>query len=137
MGTIYLLYIVTMEDLKKKSMTETDKEIVFSKAIKAGKRIYYVDVRKNKKDDMFLAITESKKVITGVVNSPAVSFEKHKIFLYKEDFDKFISGLQEAIKFIDDNNTVDNSAEEKNDLTDEAEENGFKTSSDIKIDIDF
>ena len=52
-----------MEDLKKKSMTETDKEIVFSKAIKAGKRIYYVDVRKNKKDDMFLAITESKKVI--------------------------------------------------------------------------
>ena len=137
MGTIYLLYIVTMEDLKKKSMTETDKEIVFSKAIKAGKRIYYVDVRKNKKDDMFLAITESKKVITGDVNSPTVSFEKHKIFLYKEDFDKFISGLQEAIKFIDDNNTVDNSAEEKNDLTDEAEENGFKTSSDIKIDIDF
>lgn len=137
MGTIYLLYIVTMEDLKKKSMTETDKEIVFSKAIKAGKRIYYVDVRKNKKDDMFLAITESKKVITGDTNSPAVSFEKHKIFLYKEDFDKFINGLQEAIKFIDDNNTVDNSAEEKNDLANETEENGFKTSSDIKIDIDF
>ena len=69
-----------MEDLKKKSMTETDKEIVFSKAIKAGKRIYYVDVRKNKKDDMFLAITESKKIITGEGNAPSISFEKHKIF---------------------------------------------------------
>ena len=38
-----------------------DKEIVFSKSIKAGKRIYYLDVKKNRKDEMFLAITESKK----------------------------------------------------------------------------
>lgn len=134
MGTVYLLYIVTMDDLKKKSMTETDKEIVFSKAIKAGKRIYYVDVRKNKKNDMFLAITESKKVITGEGNSPAVSFEKHKIFLYKEDFEKFLNGLQEAIKFIDDNNTSDY---QNNETTEKSEENGFNTSSDIKIDIDF
>ncbi len=124
-----------MEDLKKKSMTETDKEIVFSKAIKAGKRIYYVDVRKNKKDDMFLAITESKKVISGEGISPAVSFEKHKIFLYKEDFEKFLSGLQEAIKFIDENKATDFSDE--NNLTDNGEENNFKSSSDIKIDIDF
>ncbi|MBU3838262.1 MAG: PUR family DNA/RNA-binding protein [Candidatus Phocaeicola faecigallinarum] len=124
-----------MEDLKKKSMTETDKEIVFSKAIKAGKRIYYVDVRKNKKDDMFLAITESKKVISGEGVSPAVSFEKHKIFLYKEDFDKFLGGLQEAIKFIEDNKATDFS--DDNNLNDNGEENNFKSSSDIKIDIDF
>lgn len=123
-----------MEDLKKKNMTETDKEIVFSKAIKAGKRIYYVDVRKNKKDDMFLAITESKKVITGEGISPAVSFEKHKIFLYKEDFEKFLNGLQEAIKFIDDNN---NSDYQNIETTEKSEENSFNTSSDIKIDIDF
>ncbi|MBM6882729.1 PUR family DNA/RNA-binding protein [Bacteroides caecigallinarum] len=122
-----------MEDLKKKNMTETDKEIVFSKAIKAGKRIYYVDVRKNKKDDMFLAITESKKVISGEGSSPSVSFEKHKIFLYKEDFDKFINGLQEAIKFIDDNSnhTNDYNTEEK------TVEDSIETSSDIKIDIEF
>ena len=122
-----------MEDLKKKNMTETDKEIVFSKAIKAGKRIYYVDVRKNKKDDMFLAITESKKVISGEGSSPSVSFEKHKIFLYKEDFDKFINGLQEAIKFIDDNinHTNDYNTEEK------TVEDSIETSSDIKIDIEF
>ena len=51
-----------MEELKKKSTTiENDKEIVFSKAIKAGKRIYYLDVKKNRKEEMFIAITESKK----------------------------------------------------------------------------
>ncbi|WP_299229372.1 DUF3276 family protein [uncultured Bacteroides sp.] len=125
-----------MEDLKKKSMTETDKEIVFSKAIKAGKRIYYVDVRKNKKDDMFLAITESKKVISGEGVSPAVSFEKHKIFLYKEDFEKFLNGIQEAIKFIEENKTSDFTVDNSN-LAENGEGNDFKSSSDIKIDIDF
>ena len=49
-----------MEDFKKKSgLDVNDKEIVFSQSIKAGKRIYYLDVKKNRKDEMFLAITES------------------------------------------------------------------------------
>lgn len=126
-----------MEDLKKKSMTETDKEIVFSKAIKAGKRIYYVDVRKNKKDDMFLAITESKKIITGEGNAPSISFEKHKIFLYKEDFDKFINGLQEAIKFIEDNGNTPNTQDSENNIEDKSDEENVNASSDIKIDIEF
>ena len=55
-----------MEDLKKKNEAEmSEKDIVYSKAIKAGKRIYYIDVKKSRKDDMFLAITESKKIVTG------------------------------------------------------------------------
>ena len=54
-----------MEELKKKNTTnENDKEIVFSKTVKAGKRIYYLDVKKNRKEEMFLAITESKKVVS-------------------------------------------------------------------------
>ena len=84
-----------------------DKEIVFSKSIKAGKRIYYLDVKKNRKDEMFLAITESKKVITGEGDDSQVSFEKHKIFLYREDFQKFMAGLTEAIDFIDCNDMND------------------------------
>ena len=126
-----------MEDLKKKSMTETDKEIVFSKAIKAGKRIYYVDVRKNKKDDMFLAITESKKIITGEGNAPSISFEKHKIFLYKEDFDIFINGLQEAIKFIEDKGITPDTQDSENNIEDKSDEENVNASSDIKIDIEF
>ncbi len=89
-----------MEDLKKKGADMNDKEIVFSKSIKAGKRIYYLDVKKNRKDEMFLAITESKKVVTGEGEDAQVSFEKHKIFLYREDFEKFMNGLNEAINFI-------------------------------------
>lgn len=90
-----------MEDLKKKIGTDmNDKEIVFSKSIKAGKRIYYLDVKKNRKDEMFLAITESKKVVMGEGDDSQVSFEKHKIFLYKEDFEKFSEGLDEAVAVV-------------------------------------
>ena len=71
-----------MEDLKKKMSADmNDKEIVFSKSIKAGKRIYYLDVKRIVKMKCSLAITESKKVITGEGDDSQVSFEKHKIFL--------------------------------------------------------
>jgi len=73
-----------MEDFKKKAGSEMmDKEIVFSKSVKAGKRIYYLDVKKNRKDEMFLTITESKKIVMGEGEASQVNFEKHKIFLYQ------------------------------------------------------
>ncbi len=90
-----------MEGFKNKDFADKkDQEIVFSKAIKAGKRIYYLDVKKNRKDELFLAITESKKIVSGTSEEPIVQFEKHKIFLYKEDFEKFMEGLNETISFI-------------------------------------
>lgn len=87
-----------MEDFKKNQ--EMDKDIVFSKSVKAGKRIYYVDVKKNRKGELFIALTESKKVISGDTESPSINFEKHKIFLYQEDFEHFMSGLEEAMNFV-------------------------------------
>lgn len=124
-----------MEELKKKSTTiENDKEIVFSKAIKAGKRIYYLDVKKNRKEEMFIAITESKKVVSLDKDDPQVNFEKHKIFLYKEDFEKFMHGLQQAIDFI---------AHEQGEFHPEhhteasTAEDTPQQSGEIKIDIDF
>ena len=125
---------------KKKSVVDGDKEIVFSKAIKAGKRIYYLDVKKNRKDEMFLAITESKKIVSGEGDDSQVSFEKHKIFLYKEDFEKFTNGLQQAIQFITDEegpiepHLSEDMPEEKR-TENESEE--ALSSSEIKIDIDF
>ena len=125
-----------MEDFKKKSAAEGDKEIVFSKAIKAGKRIYYLDVKKNRKDEMFLAITESKKIISGEGDDSQVSFEKHKIFLYKEDFEKFMGGLQQAIQFIaDEQGLPESRLEEKEAPAEEPTES--LSESEIKIDIDF
>lgn len=132
-----------MEDLKKKMSADmNDKEIVFSKSIKAGKRIYYLDVKKNRKDEMFLAITESKKVVMGEGDDSQVSFEKHKIFLYKEDFEKFMSGLTQAIEFININETTDDNINHQNEIeqnqkatTENIKEE--KLSGEIKIDIDF
>lgn len=124
-----------MEDLKKKSEVDSNnKEIVFSQAIKAGKRIYYLDVKKNRKDEMFIAITESKKVVTGEGNDPQVNFEKHKIFLYKEDFDKFMNGLQQALNFIQEQQGdyhISHQEEKKEEATTTTD------NSEIKIDIDF
>jgi len=114
-----------MEEFKKKSAAEGDKEIVFSKAIKAGKRIYYLDVKKNRKEEMFLAITESKKIVSGEGDDAQVSFEKHKIFLYKEDFEKFMEGLHQAIQFIE------SEGNEESPLSEEG------NTEEIKIDIDF
>ena len=127
-----------MEDFKKKSAAEGDKEIVFSKAIKAGKRIYYLDVKKNRKDEMFLAITESKKIVSGEGNDSQISFEKHKIFLYKEDFEKFMSGLQQAIQFIADEQGT-SSFSDKEEAVSEAEKPETEDfgKDEIKIDIDF
>lgn len=75
-----------------------DKEIVFSKSIKAGKRMYYLDVKKDRRNDLFLSITESKR--KSVTENGQFIFEKHKIFLYKEDFDKFESAFKEALDFM-------------------------------------
>ena len=126
-----------MDELKKKSVVESDKEIVFSKSIKAGKRIYYLDVKKNRKDEMFLAITESKKVVSGEGDESQVSFEKHKIFLYQEDFEKFMSGLLEAISFIKEEQPQ--GLKDSSDASEPAVEgdSDLPTEGEIKIDIDF
>lgn len=139
-----------MEELKKKNSADlNDKEIVFSKSIKAGKRIYYLDVKKNRKDEMFLAITESKKIVNGEGKDAQVSFEKHKIFLYKEDFDKFINGLMEAVDFIKERETPENESDTDEEIengangktvstsTSQTDEKEIKLDEEIKIDIDF
>lgn len=70
---------------------------IFSKAVRAGKRTYFFDVKATKGDDYYLTVTESKKRFS---DDGKFSFEKHKLFLYKEDFEKFADGLKEAIDFI-------------------------------------
>ena len=76
------------------------KEEIFTKVVRAGKRTYFFDVKATRKDDYYLTITESKKRLG---KEGKVFYEKHKIFLYKEDFEKFTEGLKDAISFIDDN----------------------------------
>ncbi|MBV6484188.1 MAG: hypothetical protein KFKLKKLM_00679 [Flavobacteriales bacterium] len=68
---------------------------VFSKSVRAGKRTYFFDVKSTKGDDYYLTVTESKRRFNG--DNGKFFYEKHKLFLYKEDFGKFTEGLQEAI----------------------------------------
>ena len=118
-----------MEENKKSGFGENEKEIVFSQAIKAGKRIYYIDVKKNRKDEMYLSITESKKIVSGEGENATISFEKHKIFLYREDFAKFTNSLNEAIKYV-----VDEQGEYRPNYPAATEEEG---ESKMNIDIEF
>lgn len=73
---------------------------VYSKPIRAGKRTYFFDVKSTKgNNDFYLTITESKRRNNS---DGTVSYDKHKIFLYKEDFEKFREGLDEALAYIKD-----------------------------------
>ena len=85
-----------MENLRFEGKNEP--EIVYSRAVKAGKRIYYLDVKKARNEDLYLCITESKRKQTGEMEPP--QFEKHKVFLYKEDFAHFTEGLNDVIAFV-------------------------------------
>jgi len=82
----------------KKQEERREQEIVYSRSVKAGKRIYYLDVRKARNADLYLCITESKRLQGEGEEAP--TFEKHKIFLYKEDFAHFTEGLQDVIAFV-------------------------------------
>ena len=70
-----------------------DRNEIFAKRVKAGKRTYFFDLKATRSDDYYLTITESKKKFA---DDGTFVFEKHKIFLYKEDFEKFIEALQES-----------------------------------------
>jgi hypothetical protein len=70
---------------------------VYSKVVRAGKRTYFFDVKSTKGNDLYITLTESKKTF----NDGRESYQKHKIFLYKEDFEKFQEGLTDALDKIE------------------------------------
>ena len=130
-----------MEEQKKRhsDVEKSEKAIVYSPAIKAGKRIYYLDVKMNRKEELFLAITESKKVISGEGEEAQINFEKHKIFLYKEDLQKFQKGLEQAISYIHQRQPIAQ-LEEQPEMPEETHEEPHdeaQLEGEIKIDIDF
>jgi len=74
-----------------------DKEDIFSKVLRAGRRTYFFDVRATKADDYYITITESKKFTE---EDGSYHFKKHKIYLYKEDFAAFAEILEEMTSFV-------------------------------------
>lgn len=84
-----------MEDIENK---DRDREEIFSRVVRAGKRTYFFDVKATIGDEYYLTITESKRRFNN--EQGKFFYEKHKLFLYKEDFEKFTHGLEDAIEFI-------------------------------------
>ena len=112
-----LILHTTMGDFDNK-----EREEVFSKKVRAGKRTYFFDVKATRSGDYYLTLTESKKRLEDGV------FVKHKIFLYKEDFEKFTEGLTETVAYIKSHQEV---VEKRYEYTENAEYNhSTKTESD-------
>jgi hypothetical protein len=86
------------EDFERSRFSDRNAEDIYSKPVRAGKRTYFFDVKSTKEGkDFYLTITESKR---RQEQDGAFVFDKHKIFLYKEDFEKFQEGLYDAVTFI-------------------------------------
>jgi hypothetical protein len=97
-----------------------EREEVFSKKVRAGKRTYFFDVKATRSNDYYVTITESKKRFEDG------QFIKHKIFLYKEDFEKFAEGLQDVVEYIKANQEVVEKRYEPN-----QDENGFENNGEL------
>jgi hypothetical protein len=89
-----------------------NEEALYSKSVRAGKRTYFFDVRSTRAGDYYLTLTESKKRFN---DDGTFAFEKHKLFLYKEDFEKFTENFHDAIDFIKKNAPVVESADNATD----------------------
>lgn len=91
-----------MEENEQKR--ENARDEIYSKAVRAGKRTYFFDVKSTRRDEMYMTVTESKKMFD---RDGRYHFEKHKIFLYREDFEKFVEGLNEVVQYIKENSPAD------------------------------
>jgi hypothetical protein len=123
-----------MEDEKGRNEGQndrSDKEEVFTKVVRAGKRTYFFDVKSTRHEDLYLTITESKKRLG---KEGKMFYEKHKIFLYKEDFEKFTDGLREAVTFA--GNGIASAADMKANVNDGEEEINEVPASEFS-DVDF
>lgn len=103
-----------------------EREEVYSKKVRAGKRTYFFDVKATRSNDYYITITESKKRLEDGV------FIKHKIFLYKEDFEKFAEGLKETVDYVKANQEV---VEKRYEYTDSPAESTKVDDDDFSFDI--
>lgn len=83
-----------------------DGDVVFSRAVKAGKRMYFFDVKRDRRGELYISMTESKRVKDQGDSFHPV-FEKHKIFLYREDLENFANAFADVAEYTRDNSPAD------------------------------
>ena len=89
---------IRLFELQKLWFMGGEQNEVYSKVVRAGKRTYFFDIKATKGNDLYITLTESKKVWN---EDGEGSYQKHKIFLYKEDFEKFKDGLDDVLNKIE------------------------------------
>ena len=99
-----------------------NREELFSRAIRAGKRTYFFDVKATKGDEKYITITESKRRFSNEQNR--FFYEKHKLFLYKEDFEKFTNALKDTLNFIETGEYPEGYFDQPHDDVEPEEDNG-------------
>ena len=112
-----------MDELENKDVR---KEEVFSRVIRAGKRTYFFDVKTTRAGEHYLTITESKRRFNN--EQGKFFYEKHKVFLYKEDFEKFLGGLNDVVQFVETGEAPETVEPET-----QPEEKEFKSAADIEF----
>lgn len=98
-----------------------EREEIFSKSVRAGRRTYFFDVRSTRAEDYYMTITESKKFSN---DDGSAHYKKHKIYLYKEDFDEFAASFKEVADFIFDKkgrDVISNTPSPKEDLNENSD----------------
>ncbi len=104
---LYIGFFYRFEGLIKIKLMENsfekDSDDVFTQVVRAGKRTYFFDVKETRSEEYYITITESKKHIHP---DGSYDFQKHKIYLYKEDFAKFKFALEETLKKIEELNSI-------------------------------
>lgn len=112
------------------SEKRSEGEPLYSRSVKAGKRVYYLDVKRDRRGEYYISMTESKRIKdAGDAMHPV--YEKHKIFLYREDLEKFAHAFGEVVKF-----TQANAPGQGRPIDYEAD-NHSENSGEIKFDVDF
>jgi len=117
-----------MEEIDNK---DRDREEIFSRAVRAGKRTYFFDVKSTVGEEYYITITESKRRFNN--EQGKFFYEKHKLFLYKEDFDKFANGLSDVVEFIRTGKAPDRPEIMIDTLIEETPENGGTTPRSIEF----
>lgn len=128
-----------MDDRQRHYKDGADNEILFSKTVKAGKRIYYIDVKRDRKGEFYQSMTESKRLKDVNNNALHPTFEKHKIFLYREDLEKFMDALYDAAEFIKANAPESRRSREWTEAGNNLDFAGCEgeTDNDFKLDVEF
>lgn len=93
---IDLTVISNVNQRKVEENKDNERKEIFSERVRAGKRTYFFDVKATRSNDYYLTITESKRKY----QDDGYIYEKHKIFLYKEDFNKFIKALNQSVNHV-------------------------------------